>query len=232
MALKLASDVKYHKLASVLDQAKELNFNEADIWLDFDNRALDLYTDNGFVAVKFDDYDELLNAIVKLGRELAFHDVIDTLNHVTDDLMFYKEHPQLEMGEEIIKNLLNEVEKARDELSKSKLKLMIKMGELPPKEIDNFINSNTEVKKAVEEATEKYRRLCWEGKTDDDIDECDEALPVVDISYYAIPEEKSIMIKVDVDKIGEVYRNVEKYDTAYDFLKAVDEYSNKVINFW
>jgi len=232
MALKIASNVGYPQLASALAQAKELNFDEADVWLDFANKSLDLHTNNGFTSIKFSDYDELLNAIVKLGRELAFHDVIDLLNHITDDLMFYKEHPQLEMDNDVIKRLLGEVEKVREELSKSSFKLMIKMGELPPKEIDNFINGNTEVKKAVEEATEKYRRLCWEGKTDDDIDECDEALPVVDISYYAIPEEKSIMIKVDVDKIGEVYKHIEKYDTAYDFLKAVDEYSNKVINFW
>jgi len=232
MALKIASDVGYHKLASALEQAKELNFDEADVWLDFSNKSLDLHTNNGYVAITFSDYDELLNAIIRIGRELAFRDVIDALNRVTDDLTFYKEHPQLEIGKDVIKHLINEVEKARNELAEGKYKLMIKMGQLEPKEIDNFINNNTEVKKAVEDATEKYRELCWKGQTDDDVDECDKVLPVVDIIYYAIPEEKSIMIVVKVDKIGEVYKRVEKYDTAYDFLKAVDEYSNKVVDFW
>jgi len=232
MALKIASDVKYYKLASELEQAKELNFDKADVWLDFSNKSLDLHTNNGYVAIIFSDYDELLNAIIKLGRELAFRDVIDALNRVTDDLTFYKEHPQLEIGKDIIKHLLSEVEKARNELAEGEHKLMIKMGQLEPKEIDRFIESNTEVKKAVEDATEKYRKLCWKGETDDDIDDCDEVLPAVDVIYYAIPEEKSVMVVVKVDKIGEVYKYVEKYSSAYDFLKAVDEYSSKVVDFW
>jgi len=232
LALKIASDVGYHILSSAVEQAKELNFDEADVWLDFNNKALDLFTNNGYTAINFDTYDELLNAIIRLGRELAFHDIVGTLNHVTDDLMFYKEHPQLKIADEIIKRLISEVEKARNELYETTSKLIIKMGELDPKEIDNFINSNAEIKKVVEDATEKYRELCWKGETDDDPDECDEVLPAVDVIYYAIPEEKSIMVVVKVNKIGEVYKHVEKYSSAYDFLKAVDEYSSKVVDFW
>ena len=232
MALKIASNVKYSQLAVILPQVKELNFDEADVWLNFNNRTLDLHTNNGFIAVSFNDYDELLGAVIVLGRELAFRDVLNSLNRVVDDLTFYMEHPQLEISEGIIKDLLNEVEKAKERLFKSNFKLIIKIGELPPKDIEWFIDSNPEIKKAVEDATEKYREMCWETYEDDDPDYCDKVVPVVDVGYYAIPEEKTIMITVDVDQIGEVYRVIQKYNSAHDFLKAVDEYSNKVISFW
>jgi len=220
--------VGYHILSSAVEQAKELNFNEADVWLDFNNKALDLFTNNGYTAINFDTYDELLNAIIRLGRELAFHDIVGTLNHVTDDLMFYKEHPQLKIADEIIKRLISEVEKARNELYETTSKLIMKMGELDPKEIDNFINSNAEVKKAVDDATEKYRELCWKGLTDDDPDECDEVLPVVDIIYYAIPEERCIVVNVDLRTGENVGKLEKKYDSSNEFLKALDEYMHVI----
>jgi len=232
MALKIVSNVGYNNLAVVLPQVKELNFDTADIWLDFNNQALELYTNNGRVTVNFNSYDELLNAIIAITRELAFRDVLNTLNRVIDDLTFYMEHPQLKITEDVKNDLLKKVEKAKERLFNSNYKAMIKMGQLPPKYIDSFIQSNVEVNKAVMDATKKYRELCWKTYEDGDPDYCDYALPLVDVIYYAIPEEKSIVIIVDVDQIGEVYRIIERYDTAYDFLKAVDEYSNKVIGFW
>ena len=232
MALKIVSNVGYNNLAVVLPQVKELNFDTADIWLDFNNQALELYTNNGRVTVNFNSYDELLNAIIAITRELAFRYVLNTLNRVIDDLTFYMEHPQLKITEDVKNDLLKKVEKAKERLFNSNYKAMIKMGQLPPKYIDSFIQSNVEVNKAVMDATKKYRELCWKTYEDGDPDYCDYALPLVDVIYYAIPEEKSIVIIVDVDQIGEVYRIIERYDTAYDFLKAVDEYSNKVIGFW
>jgi len=232
MALKIASEVKYPQLASVLPQVKELNFDEADVFINFNNMTLDLHTNNGFVAVNFDTYNELLDAVIALGRELAFRDILHSLNRVIDDLTFYMEHPHLEITEDVISNLLNEVEKAKDRLFKSNYKLMIRIGELPSKDIEYFIDSNPEIKKAVKNATAKYRELCWESYEDGDPNYCDKVVPVVDVIYYAVPEEKTIMIVVKVDQIGEIYRVTEKYDNAYDFLKAVDEYSNKVVDFW
>jgi len=231
MALKIASNVKYNQLALILPQVKELNFDEADVLLNFNNRTLDLHTNNGFIAVSFNDYDELLDAVIVLGRELAFRDILRGLNRVIDDLTFYMEHPHLEITEDLISNLLNEVEKAKDRLFKNNYKLMIRIGELPSKDIEYFIDNNPEVKKAVKEAIKKYRELCWESYEDDDPNYCDKVVPVIDVIYYAVPEEKNIMIIIKVDQIGEVYRITEKYENAYDFLKAVDDYSNKVINF-
>jgi len=231
MALKIASNVKYNQLALILPQVKELNFDEADVLLDFNNNALDLHTNNGFVTVNFSSYDELLDAVIALGRELAFRDVLNSLNRVVDDLTFYTEHPRLEISEDIIESLVNKVEEAKERLFKSNYKLMIRIGELSSKDIDWFIDSNPEVKKAVENAIEKYREMCWETYEDGDPDYCDKVVPVIDVIYYAVPEEKTIMTIIKVDEVGEVYRVTQKYDNAYDFLKAVDEYSNKVVNF-
>jgi len=231
-AFKLFYDVKYHELAPQLPQVKELNFDKTDIWLNVDNKGLILYTDNGTVNVNFDNYDELLEAIIRIGRELVFRDTLEALDQAYYDLKYYRRLPQLTMDINITGQMSDEIEKTKERVLKSNFKLIIRMGELHPKDIDAFIDSNPEVKRAVEDATEKYREMCWESDEYDDIDDCDKAIPVVDVNYYAIPEEKTIMITVDVDQIGEVYRVTQKYDSAHDFLKALDEYSNKVVRFW
>ena len=229
---KLFSGARYNELAPELVQTKELNFNDANVWVDISGKKVILDTDNGRVDVGFNDYDELLEAIIRVGRAILFNDVLDALIRAINDLTYYMRHPYLEMSDNIVKGLLNEIEEAKERLFKSNFKLMIKIGELPPKDIEWFIDSNPEVKRAVEDATEKYREMCWETYEDDDPDYCDKVVPVIDVIYYAVPEDKQIMIIVDVDQVGEVYRLTQKYNSAYDFLKAIDEYSNKVISFW
>ena len=223
---RLFTGARYNELAPELVQVKELNFESADVWVDISGKKVILDTDNGRVDVVFNDYNELLNAIIRVGRELVFRDVLDAMIRAINDFTYYMRHPYLKMSEDIVGNLLNNIEIEKKRLFKIDFKLMIKIGELPPEDIDWFINNNPEVKKAVEDATEKYREMCWESDEGD----CDKVVPVIDVIYYAILEEKTIMITVDVDQIGEVYKIVKAYDNAYDFLKALDEYSNKVVD--
>ena len=225
---KLFTGARYNELAPELVQVKELNFESADVWVDISGKKVILDTNNGRVDVVFNDYNELLNAIIRVGRELVFRDVLDAMIRATNDFTYYMRHPYLKMSEDIVSNLLNNIEIEKKRLFKIDYKLIIKIGELPSKDVEYFIDSNPEIKRAVEDAIKKYREMCWESDEDD----CDKVVPVIDVIYYAIPEEKTIMVIVNVDQIGEVYRLTEKYDSAYGFLKALDEYSNKVVNFW
>jgi hypothetical protein len=138
----------------------------------------------------------------------------------------------LEMSEDLIAPLIDEIEKTKEKILKGNFKVMIRLGRFAPEYIDKFINDNPEAKKAVEDAVEKYRELCWESYEDDDPDYCDKVVPTVGVIVYAIPEEKSIMLKVDVDEIGDVYRITNKYENADDFFKALRVYESMVIFYW
>jgi len=232
MVFKIFLGARYQELAPEMTQAKEFNFEKADVWVDVTDKKVILVTDNGKADVNFNDYDELLNVIIRVGRELVFRDVLDAMIRAINDFTYYMRHPYLEMSNDKISYLIDEIEKTKERLFKSNFKLMIKIGQLPPKDIDYFINSNPEVKKDVENAIKKYRELCWESYEDDDPNYCDKVIPVIDVMVYVVPEEKTIMTIITVDQVGEVYRVTQKYDNAYDFLKAVDEYSNKFVNFW
>jgi len=231
MVFKLFSGARYNELAPEMVKAKELNFEDADVWVDVTDKKVILDTDNGTVGINFNDYDELLSAIIRVGRKLVFRDTLDAMVRAINDFTYYMRHPYLEMSEDIVGGLLNMIEKEKERLFKINYKLIIKIGQLTPKDIDWFINNNMEIKKAVEDAIVKYRELCWETYEDDDPNYCDKVVPVIDAIVYAVPEDKSIVTIIKVDQVGEVYRVTQKYNSAYDFLKAVDEYSNKVVDF-
>jgi len=232
MVFKLFSNAEYYELAPEIVSVKEKNFDTADVFLDIKDKKIILHTNNGELNVVFNDYDTLLYAIIRVGRAILFNDMIKSLNKAVDDLIYYRSYGILEMSEDLITPLIDEIEKTKQKVLKGNFKVMIRLGTLAPEYNDKFINDNPEAKKAVSDAVETYREMCWDTYEDDDPDYCDKVVPTVDVVVYAVPEDKAITVIVDVDQVGEVYRLTEKYDSAYDFLKAIDEYSNKVINFW
>jgi hypothetical protein len=179
--------------------------------------------------VVFNNYDELLYAITRLGRAILFNDMIKSLNQAIDDLLYYRSYDLLEMTEDLTRPLIEEIEKTKQKVLKGNFKVMIRIGSLTPEHFDKFINSNPEAKKAVKDGVEKYREMCWETYEDDDPDYCDKVVPTVVAVVYAIPEEKSILIKLDVDEIGEVYRVTNRYENADDFFKALEGYEYIII---
>lgn len=228
MLFKLFEDVKYHEAIPCINSTKKLNFGKCDIQIEVDSKTLVLDTNNGRVEIRYDNHDELLDAITCIGRQLYSTDMLDALSKAKDQLTALRRYPWLEMEEREIANLLSAIEKAEDHLLDGNFTVMLKLGDFEIKDVDDFIKNHPGTKKAIEDGIERYEDLCWEVE-DVDVD-CSN--PMVYETVYAIPESKRIISIIKVDKIGEVYKHVEKYDTAYDFLKAVDEYSNKVVDFW
>jgi len=229
MKFKLFSNVDFYELAPEVVSSKEKGFNAKEVWLDTDNKQIILHTDNGVYNVVFNNYNELLYVIVRLGRAIFFNDMIKSLNQAIDDLLYYRSYDLLEMTEDLTRPLIEEIEKTKERILKGNFKIMIRVGSLTPEHFDKFINSSPEAKKAVKDAVEKYREMCWETYEDDDPDYCDKVVPTVFAVVYAIPEEKSIMIKLDVDEIGEVYRVTNRYENADDFFKALEGYEYIII---
>jgi len=232
MVFKLFSNVKYYELAPEIVSTKEKNFDTADVWLDIQNKKVILHTNNGELNVDFDNYNELLYAITRVSRGILFNDMLRILNQARDDLLYYRSYDLLETDKDIITPLVDEIERTKQKVLKGNFKVMIRLGRLAPEYSDKLINDNPEAKKVVRDAVEKYRELCWQTYEDDDPDYCDKVVPTVGVVIYAIPEEKNIVIIVDVDEIGEVYRITERYDTADDFFKALKTYETMVIYYW
>ena len=229
MKFKLFSNVDFYELAPEVVSSKEKGFNAKEVWLDTDNKQIILHTDNGVYNVVFNNYNELLYAITRVGRAILFNDMIKSLNQAIDDLLYYRSYDLLEMTEDLTRPLIEEIEKTKEKILKGNFKIMIRIGSLTPEHFDKFIDSNPEAKKVVKDAVEKYREMCWETYEDDDPDYCDKVVPTVVAVVYAIPEEKSIMIKLDVDEIGEVYRVTNRYENADDFFKALASYEYIII---
>jgi len=229
MIFKLFSNVDFYELAPEVVSSKEKGFNAKEVWLDTDNKQIILHTDNGVYNVVFNNYDELLYAITRVGRAILFNDMIKSLNQSIDDLLYYRSYDLLEMTEDLTTPLIEEIEKTKERILKGNFKIMIRIGSLTPEYFDKFIDSNPEAKKAVRDAIERYRELCWQTYEDDDPDYCDKVVPTVVAVVYAIPEEKTILIKLDVDEIGEVYRVTNRYENADDFFKALASYEYIII---
>jgi len=230
MVFKLFSNAKYHELAPEFIQAKELNFDTADVYINLDDKKVILYTNNGKADINFNDYDELLWAITRVAKTIYVNDMLEAFNNAVNDLTVNRRDPRLETDTDVVDKLLNEINKARDNLFEGVYKVMIKIGYLVEEEAKKVINSDPEIKRAVKDGIRLYRELCWEKYGDDDPDYCNTSVPLADVVVYAVPEDKKIVIVVDVDQVGEVYKIVKAYDNAHDFLKALDEYSNKVVD--
>jgi len=230
MAFILFDKVKYNVLASELINTKELNFEVANVFVDVDNKQLILDTNNGRADINFDDHEKLLDSIIRIGEELYFQDMLHALDLARDDLTLKRRYSQLEMAENEITNLLSEIEKAKKNLFDSNFTLMIKIGELEDHYIDSFTDDHPEIKNVIENGIERYRELCWKTYESDFPNYCDYVIPVIYADVYAVPEDKRIMIIINVDQIGEVYRLVKGYDTSYNFLKALEEYEGIVVS--
>ena len=225
MLFKLFEDVKYHEAIPCINSIKKLNFGKCDIQIEVDSKTLVLDTNNGRVEIKYDNHDELLDAVTCISRQLYSIDMLDALSKARDQLTALRRYPWLEMEEREIANLLSAIEKAENHLLDGNFTVMLKLGDFEIKDVDDFIKNHPETKKAIEDGIERYEDLCWEVE-DVDVD-CSN--PTVYETVYAIPGSKRIINIINVDQIGEVYRFVKGFDTAYDFLKSIEGYAVKTM---
>jgi len=226
MVFKLFSNAKYHELAPEFVQAKELNFDTADVYIDLDNKKVILDTNNGKADFSFNSYDELLENIVRVAKTIYVNDMLEAFNNVVNDLTVNRRDPRLEADTGVVDNLLNEVNKARDNLFEGVYKVMMKIGYLNEEEVEKLIKDDPEIKRSVSNGI----KMCWETYEDNDPDYCDHVVPVIDAVVYAIPEDRRITIVMEIDQVGDIYKIEKRYNNAYDFLKGLEEYSHKVVD--
>ena len=224
MGFVLFSDMTYEELVEALDEVKKYDFEEASIYIDIDHKQIILDTDNGRVDINFNDYDQLLDAIIRIGKVSFAYDMADTLTRAIDYLRFYRLHPQLNMTEDELAKIISAMVKGKEKIIKGNFTLSLELGDLEREYFNALVEENPEIKKAIEDGVKKYKEVCLEAHRSDDPRYCDHVTPVVGATVYAVPEEKSIIIIVYVDEVGDVYRIVKGYNNAYDFLKALDDY--------
>ena len=224
MGFVLFSDMTYEELAEALEEVEKYNFEEANIYIDIDHKQIILDTDNGRVDINFNDYDQLLDAIIRIGKVSFAYDMTDTLTRAIDYLRFYRLHPQLNMTEDELAKIISAMVKGRDKIVKGNFTLSLELGDLEREYFNALVKENPEVKKAIEDGIKKYKEMCLEAHKSDDLRYCDNVTPTVGATVYAVPEEKKIIIIVYVDEVGDVYTVVKGYNNAYDFLNALDDY--------
>ena len=226
----LFSGVRHMELAEALEDVKKSDFEEANVLVDVDNKVIILDTDNGRVDINFSDYDQLLNAIIKIGKALFIYDMADTLTRARDYLRFYRAYPELGMAENEVNELVSSIDRAIEKMVKGNFTLTLKLGDLEKARFDVFVNDHPEIKRAIDDGIERYKEVCIKNHEDDDPSYCERVNPEVGATVYAVPEDKRIVIVVYVEEIGEVYRYVQGYENAYDFLKALEDYRAITVN--
>jgi len=220
MIFKLFPNVKYDVIRKELEKIKEQRFNVADIFVDVGNKMLVLHTDNGVINVSFDYYDKLLDAIIRIGKAIFANHMVDALDEAERQLS----HPYLYMSENYIGYLKSEIDIEKDRISKGEFKLKIYLGYIRIEDIDSLGDKHPELADAIMDAVERYEGRC--DNYDPEYDECDDS--VIYANFYAVPEEKRIIINIDLRYANDVGKVVKDYHSSEEFLKALDEYMSVI----
>jgi len=188
-------------------------------------KGLHLDSELGAEDITFNSYDELLNAVIWLGKKIYAGDMLEKLANAEFELTVNDRIPLLMSGENQVDQLIAHIRRLRDEYANYNFTLVIKLGQLDEAYVNAMLNDNPAIKYTIDKAKEHAKELCY--KSDDDVVKywCDSYDPLVHAEVYAIPEEKRVSITFSVEDVGEVYRHVRGYSTAEEFIKALEEYS-------
>ena len=196
-----------------------------DVFVCVENRMLVFDSELGREDVKFNTYDDLLDAIVKLGKRIYAIDMVEKLSNAELELMRNERYPVLMTDGKEIAQLITSIRRIRDDYAGYNFTLVIKLGYLDDAYLNAILNDQVSIKYAIDRAKEHAKEICYKSDDDDVRYWCDGYDPLVHAEVYAIPEEKRIVITFYVEDVGEVYRSVKGYGTAEEFLKALEDFS-------
>jgi len=220
MDFKLFSDVKYNEIPKELKKIDDIKFNIADVYIDVDNRKLVLHTDDGIIDISFSNHDEMLDAIIKIGKA----SLSDYVKDVLDERKLRVTYSNLYISEDDVNNTLNDVrsiiKKLRERILNGNFRLKIYLGYIMINNIDNLADKYSELANSIDSVVEKYE------ETHCEFEECDDSR--IYAYFYAIPEERCIVVNVDLRTGENVGKLEKKYDSSNEFLKALDEYMHVI----
>ena len=183
-----------------------------DIYICNETKSLYIDSELGNESITFNSYDELLTNIIWLGKEIYVDDMLKKLDRFENEILHNERIPILMTAGNEINQLITYIRRIRDDYVNHNFILLINLGRLDKLYVDSILNENPSIKHTVDKAKERIMEL-YDGYE-----------PSVYADVYAIPEDKRIIIIFNVEGVGEVYRHVRGYDTAEEFLNALEDY--------
>jgi len=225
VVFKLFSNVKYNQIPEKIEKIKEQRFNVTDVWVDVNGKMLVFRTDKGVFNVNFDDYNKMLDSIITIGKSIFSGGIIDALDDAKYQLMSYVDDSDSAIAGNEVSDLVSAINRMKDNISKGNFELKIYLGLVVIKNLGSFPDKYPEIKDAVEKSLHEYKKIC--GK--EGYYNCYSDDQKAYVIFYAIPEERRIIARVDIEWAENLGKVVKDYHSSEEFLKALDEYMS-VIN--
>ena len=188
-------------------------------------KALHFDSELGADDIKYNSHDELLNAVIVLGKKIYAGDMVEKLSNAEFEVLRNERFPVLMTYGNEVSQLITHIRRIRDNYASYNFVLVIKLGQLDDPYVHAILDEKPSITFVINKAKEHAKELCYKSDDRDVKYWCDSYDPLVHADVYAVPEEKRVIIIFNVEDVGEVYRHVIGYNTAEEFLKALEEYS-------
>jgi len=225
MCFVLFENVNGYELEYAGIYINKRDVKKCDVLVCNEIKGLHINTELGAEDITFDTYDNLLDAIIKLGKRIYASTMIDRLNKAEHEVLNVRMSPPLLTEGNEIDQLIAYIRRIRDDYANYNFVLFIDLGRLSDEYMNAMLNEYPVIKYTIDKAKEHARELCYKSDDPDVTYWCDSYDPLVRAEVYAVPEDKRIIITFYVEDVGEVYRHVKGYQTAEEFLKALEDYS-------
>jgi hypothetical protein len=190
-----------------------------------ETQTLHFDSELGAEDVKYNSHDELLNVVTFLGKRIYAGDMLEKLSNAEFEILRNERFPVLTTYGNEINQLIAHIRRIRDGYANYNFVLVIKLGQLDDSYVHAILNDRPSITYVINKAKEHAKELCYKSDDRDVKYWCDSYDPLVHADVYAVPEEKRIIIIFNVEDVGEVYRHTMGYNTAEEFLKALEDYS-------
>jgi len=193
-----------------------------DVYVCTENKTLRINSKLGYEDKTFNTYDELLLAVVLLGKVIYADTMVEKLDKAEYEISHNQTYlPLMTEGNEI-EQLITQIRRIREGYANYNFRLVIKLGRLYEEYVKARLNESLSIKYAIDKAKEHAKELCYKSDDPDVRYWCDSYEPLAYAIVYTVPEEKRIIIVYEVEDIGEVYRQVMVYNTAEEYLKTLE----------
>jgi len=199
-----------------------------DVYVCTENKTLRINSKLGYEDKMFNTYDELLHTVVLLGKVIYADTMVEKLDRAEHEISHNHTYlPLMTEGNEV-DQLIAHIRRVREGYANYNFRLVIKLGRLYDEYVEDMLNKETAVKYTIDKAKEHAKELCYKSDDPDVTYWCDSYDPFVYAEVYAIPEDKRIAIEFYVEDVGNVYGHVKGYQTAEEFLKAMEDFYGMV----
>jgi len=222
MCFLLYADVEEYILKFVGVDIEKEGAEKYDIYVCPEIKMLRIDSKLGVEDITFNNYDELLLTIVTIGKKLYADTMVEKLDNAEYELRHnYTFLPLMTEGNEI-DELITHIRRVREDYANFNFRLVIKLGTLYDEYVNARLNESPTIKYTIDKAKDHAKELCYKSDDREVRYWCDSYEPLVYAIVYTVPEEKRIIIIYEVEDVGEVYKQVMGYNTAEEYLKALE----------